>query len=154
MLNGGSSVALTGSGLLSIGGTVTAASIGLTGSALAIPGLVNAGSTGAIALHATAGTIGETGTMIAGTLSGGATGAATLAGATGTANQIGTLSSFSVTNGDLTLNDGKALTVAGTVSAGPTNAATPNPANANTLTINVSGSTLALGVRVPAQPAC
>ena len=54
ILTGGSSVAMTSGGLLQIGGTVTAASIGLTGSALAIPGLVDAGASGATTLTATA----------------------------------------------------------------------------------------------------
>ena len=74
---------------------------------------------GTVDLIANAGTIIETGTLIAGLLIGSANAAANFGGAmTGTTyvNQVGTLGSF--TAASLVLNDGAALTVAGPVNGG------------------------------------
>src|SRR5262249_21646414 len=64
-------------------------------------------------LSATNGTIDDTGTLDAGTLTGSASAAANLTGS----NSIGTLGNFSAAG--LKLSDGIGLTVAGTVSGGP-----------------------------------
>ena len=60
---------------------------------------------GTVGLIATAGTIDETGTLIAGTLSGNSTGATTLTGATPTTNQVATIG-IAFTAAGFTLNDG------------------------------------------------
>ena len=116
LLNGGTAATIADSMRLTIGGTVTAAAIGLSGASLAIPGLVTDGGAGTVGLFATAGAIDEIGTVIAGTLSGNSTGATTLAGANGAANQIATLGDFTATN--FMLNDGRSLTVAGALNGG------------------------------------
>ena len=108
-LNGGESAAIVDSALLTIGGTVNAGSIALTGAALSIPGLVTDGGAGSVELTATAGSINKSGTLIAGTLSGSATGATTLLGATPTTNQVETLVAFN--SAGFIMNDGKSLTV-------------------------------------------
>ena len=54
--------------------------IRLIGAALTIPSTVTDGGAGGVTLIATAGAIGESGTLIAGTLTGGSTGAATSRG--------------------------------------------------------------------------
>ena len=112
-LNGGASATVVSLGLLSIGGTVSAAAIALTGSALTIPGLVTDGGAGSVGLTAISGAVNETGTLIAGTLSGAASGSMSL---TGAANQIAVLGDLNAAS--LILNDGVALSVAGTVNAG------------------------------------
>ncbi len=79
-VSGGGSAQITTSGELTVTSTVSATSVGLTGAAIAINGLVTDGGTGSIGLTATAGGITETGTLISGDLSGGATGAVALTG--------------------------------------------------------------------------
>jgi filamentous hemagglutinin family protein len=112
-VTGGPNATIASKGALAINGTVTATSVSLTGSSVAIPGNVS-GTT--VALSATNGAIDEAGTLTAGTLTGSA---ATTANLTGTSfrNSIGTLGDFSAAG--LTLSDGIGLTVAGTVSGGP-----------------------------------
>src|SRR5208283_6001703 len=79
VVNGGTAATITDSALLTIGGTVSAAAVSLTGLAIAIgnTGLVTDGGAGTVSLIATGGTINETGTLIAGTLSGNSVGFAT-----------------------------------------------------------------------------
>src|SRR5206468_3495354 len=103
VVNGGASASITDSALLSIGGTVSAASVSLTGANIAIGGLVTDGGSGTVGLIATSGTINETGTLIAGTLSGSSTGLTRLTGATAIANQVATLGGF--TAAGFQLND-------------------------------------------------
>jgi filamentous hemagglutinin family protein len=110
---GGTSATITDSAALTIGGSVSATQISLTGSAIAIPGTVTDGGAGAVALIATSGSINETGSLIAGNLTANAPGGISL---TGSANQIARLGSVS-TDGVLALIDASRLTVDGTVSA-------------------------------------
>ena len=95
----------------------TAIAIGLAAPTLDISGLVSDGGAGTTSLIANAGTISETGALIAGTLSGSATNGATpqavsLIGA----NSIGTLAGF--TASDFRLDDGTSLVVTGPLIAG------------------------------------
>ena len=101
---------------LSIGGTVSAAAVSMTGANIAIAGEVTDGGSGSVGLFATGGTIDEIGTLIAGTLSGSSTGATTLTGKTATTNQIATLGTF--TAAGFTLHDGKGLSVTGALNGG------------------------------------
>ena len=115
----GSGVSLTTDNGLTISGTVSAAAVALKGASITIPGTVTDGGAGTVSLTATAGTIGETGTVIAGTLSGGSgRSATTLNGASATANQIATLGSFAAAG--FSLRNGKNLTVSGTIAGGAT----------------------------------
>jgi len=99
---------------LSIAGGVTSSAISLTGTSIAITGVVTDGGAGTVTLTATGGPIDEaTGTLIAGTLSGSSTGAATL---TGASNSIATLGGF--TAAGFSLNDGGSLLVSGVVNGG------------------------------------
>jgi filamentous hemagglutinin family protein len=135
----GTSASITDAGTLTVGSTVSASAVSLTGAAISIPGLVDAGTTGAATLDATAGGITVTGTLIAGTLSGSTTGTANLTSIT---NAIGTLNGFTA-GGNLSLIDTLALTVTGLVSAGSPSA--PAPANTATLALTGRGG-LHLGV--------
>lgn len=110
-VTGGSNLAITDAGALTIGGSASAASIGLTAQSIAIPGTVNGGT---VNLIASTGGITETGVLIAGTLAGSAAAGASLTGATPTANQIGTLVAFTAGSA-VTLDDGTALTITGDV---------------------------------------
>jgi fibronectin-binding autotransporter adhesin len=119
-LSGSTGVTLTSTGLLTVAGgqTVSGPAIALTGSAISLPGTVTDGGSGSVALMATAGTINETGLLVAGTLSGSATGAVTLTGATPTTNQIKAIGSFTAPS--MLINDGTDLAVTGSVNAGAT----------------------------------
>ncbi len=116
LVNGGAVATITDNALLTITGTVFAASVALTGANVAIPGLVSDGGAGTVGLIATSGTINEPGTLIAGTLTGRSTGATTLTGATPITNQVAMLGGF--TADGFLLNDGEALSVAGTLNGG------------------------------------
>src|ERR1019366_8049727 len=83
---------------------------------IAISGLVTDGGSGTVGFIATAGTIDETGTLIAATLSGNSAAATTLTGATAITNQVATLGTF--TAAGFTLKDGESVTVAGAVNGG------------------------------------
>ncbi len=119
-LSGGSAITVVDSGLITVSGSAAATAISLTGTALALPGIVTDGGNGTVALIATTGAIGQTGTLIAGSLSGSATGAATFTGAnlgaSPGANQIATLTGFSASG--FSLNDGRALSIPGTLNGG------------------------------------
>ena len=80
---------------------------------IAIPGAGSDGGLGSVVLIATAGTIDETGSLIAGTLSGSSTGATTL---TGTANLVVTLGSF--TAAGFSLADTRSLAITGPLTGG------------------------------------
>ena len=112
VVKGGTSAAITDTGLLTIANTVSASAISLTAGNISIPGVVSDGGAGAVSLVATTGTITEPGALIAGTLSGSAAGAATLTGS----NQIASLGAF--TAAGLTLLDAASLTVSGAVNGG------------------------------------
>jgi filamentous hemagglutinin family protein len=116
VLNGGTAATIVDSALLTVGGSVSATAVSLTGANIAISGLVTDGGTGTTSLIATAGTINETGTLIAGTLTGSSTGATALSGATTTINQIATLGAF--TAAGFSLNDGETLAVSGVLNGG------------------------------------
>ncbi|HSZ89767.1 MAG TPA: hypothetical protein VK822_10395, partial [Acetobacteraceae bacterium] len=119
----GTSATIVDTGALLVSGTIAprsgtaAIAVGLTASTIDISGLVSDGGGGTTNLIANAGTIGETGALIAGTLSGSATSgvvpqAVNLIGA----NSIGTLAAF--TASDFTLDDGTSLAVTGPLIAG------------------------------------
>ena len=112
------SVALISGGVLTVnsGQTVTGTAVALNATGLAIDGAVTDGGAGTVNLMATSGSITIGGNLIAGTLTGSAAAAANLLGTTSTSNLIGNLGSFSAAG--FTLNDGRPLTVAGTVSGG------------------------------------
>jgi len=119
-VSGETRTAITTTGTLTVSGSVADTSggtVSLIGGSIAITGtgLVSDGGTGTTGLTATSGTITENGTLLAGTLNGSAPGAATLTGASPFNNQIATLGNFSA--GSLTLTDGTALTIAGPVTA-------------------------------------
>jgi filamentous hemagglutinin family protein len=126
-LNGGTLAAITDTGLLSINGAVSATSVVLSASSIAIPGLVTDGGAGTVDLIANVGTISETGTLIAGLLIGTAVGTADLSGAGPSVNQVSQLSSPPIfgtnivgrnfTASSVTLRDGLGLTVGGSVTA-------------------------------------
>ncbi len=90
----GSSITITDEGFLadvpslSVTGTIAAPAVSLTADSMAIAGEVTDGGAGTVALIATSGTIGETGTLIAGTLTGSSTGGTSLTGATATTNKV------------------------------------------------------------------
>ncbi len=140
VLNGGTAATIADNALLTVAGTVTAASVSLTGANLALPGLVTDGGAGTVALIATGGTINESGTLIAGTLSGGSADATNLAGATAATNQVTTITSF--TAAGFTLNDGKSLTVTGMLNGG--SAATITDSALLTIGGTVSATAVAL----------
>ena len=79
---------------LSVTGTIAAPAVSLTADSMAITGEVTDGGAGTVALIATLGTIGETGTLIAGTLTGSSTGGTSLTGATATTNKVAVLGNF------------------------------------------------------------
>ncbi len=135
---GGSSATITDAGSLTIvpGGTVQANAVGLTAGNITIAGLVSDGGAGTTSLVANAGTISETGTLVAGTLSGSATDAASLTGA----NQIGTLGNFTASG--LTLSDQTDLRVTGAVDGG----ASATLLDAGALTIASGGTVSATAV--------
>jgi filamentous hemagglutinin family protein len=119
----GTSATIVDTGALLVSGTIAprsgtaAIAVGLTAATIDISGLVSDGGGGTTNLIANAGTIGETGALIAGTLSGSATSgvvpqAVNLIGA----NSIGTLAAF--TASDFTLDDGISLAVTGPLIAG------------------------------------
>jgi filamentous hemagglutinin family protein len=110
VLNGGTFASITDVGTLTIGGTVSATSIGLTASNIAIPGLVTDGGTGTVNLVANTGSVSATGTVIAGTLSGSAAGDFSLSNA---ANQIQTSTGVTAANGDVIVVDGASLLLTG-----------------------------------------
>jgi len=116
-LAGGRSVAITDSSLLTVNGSIMANAVNLTAGNIAIPGFVSDGGEGTTSLIATAGTIGETGTLIAGTLSGSSIGVTNLTGETPTTNQVAALGNFGAAI--FNLNDGISLTIGGSVNGGP-----------------------------------
>jgi filamentous hemagglutinin family protein len=111
-LSVGSNATITDTADLSVGGTITATTVGLTGTNLTIAGLVNA--TGAH-LVSTTGSIVETGSLVVGTLTGSAATTADLNGAGPLVNRITALQNFTATN--LTLRDGTDLSIAGSLTA-------------------------------------
>ncbi len=111
-LAGGSGATITEAHLLTVAGSVTATAVSLNAGSLAIPGSVSDGGVGTVNLTTTAGTITETGTLIAGTLSGSAAGAASFSGS----NRIAALGDFGADG--TTLSDTVPLTVAGSVAGG------------------------------------
>jgi filamentous hemagglutinin family protein len=114
-LNGGANVTVLDNGTLTIGigGTVIASAIALTAANIDIAGTATDPGAGTVSLIANAGTIGETGAIIAGTLSGSSVGATTLTGT----NQIGTLGNFAAAG--FALNDTINLLIAGVLNGGP-----------------------------------
>ena len=115
-------VRLESAGTLSISGTIAPLgvepiAIHLTAAALSLPGLV-AGGSGTVRLDATAGNVGQSGTLIAGTLSATATGGITLAGSTPAANGIVSVDTIQA-GADVTLNTGGTLRAQGSIAAGP-----------------------------------
>jgi filamentous hemagglutinin family protein len=137
-VSGGTNVTILDKGALTIGGTVTAASVGLTADSITIPGNV---SGGAVMLVGTVGAISETGALVAGTLTGSAATSATLTGASVTTNQVGTLNGFKAANG-FTLNDGTGLTVTDALAGGPNATIVDNGA----LAINGAVTATAVGL--------
>jgi filamentous hemagglutinin family protein len=115
-VNGGPSVTILDTGLLTNLGKISGTSINLTADTLALGGLVTAGTVGTVDLIANLGSISQTGTLIAGTLIGSAAGTVNLSGFSTLANQVGTIGPF--TGAGILLNDGTALAVAGTVNGG------------------------------------
>ncbi|HTI80757.1 MAG TPA: hypothetical protein VL614_09955 [Acetobacteraceae bacterium] len=113
-ISGGPSATILDKGALTIDGTVTAASVGLTADSINIPGLVSGGT---VALFGTVGAISESGQVIADSLTGSAASSASLGGATAITNQISIVNGFTTASGFL-LNDGVALAVNNTLSAG------------------------------------
>ena len=113
-----SSIAISSSDTLTVSNSLIATSaVSLTAGNIAIPGLVSDGGSGTTNLIANAGTISETGTLIAGTLSGSATsGTAPQAASLVGANSIGTLAGF--TASDFKLDDATSLAVTGPLVAG------------------------------------
>ena len=79
--------------------------------------MVSDGGAGTTSLIANAGTIDETGTLIAGTLSGSAAAAATLTGTTTTINRVARIANFTASG--FTLDDGSSLDVTGALAGGP-----------------------------------
>ena len=114
----GEQIAISTGGTLTVSNSLIATSaVSLTAENIEIPGLVSDGGAGTTSLIANAGTISETGTLIAGTLIGSATsGTASQAVSLIGANSIGTLAGF--TASDFTLDDGTSLTVTGPLVAG------------------------------------
>ncbi|HEX3400110.1 MAG TPA: filamentous hemagglutinin N-terminal domain-containing protein [Acetobacteraceae bacterium] len=139
-LNGGPGVTLLDAGGVAIGGMVTATAIGLTGASIDIPGVVTDGGSGSVSLIATAGSIGETGALIAGTLTGSAAATANLAGSTPTSNQVATLGSFKAAG--FALRDGNALSVSDKLAGGPSATIT----DAAALTVGGSVTATAIGL--------
>ena len=136
---GGTLASIDVAGTLTVNTLVSANTIDLTATSITVPGTVNAAGT--VDLIANAGSIIETGTLIAGLLIGSANAAANLGGAmTGTTyvNQVGTLGSFTATS--LVLDDGVALTVAGPVNGGSSVAIGDNQL------LTVTGSLLSAGL--------
>ena len=124
-LRSSGAVEIFDTGLLAIDGSVSGTAIVLTGDSINIPGLVTAGG-GTVLLTASTGGISETGTLIAGTLSGSALARADFPGAGVSVNQIARLGGFipvgrvgvsDFSASSVTLRDGAALTVVGTVAA-------------------------------------
>ena len=113
-MTGGAGATILDNAGLTVSGSLGASAIALTGSNITLPGIVSDGGSGTVSLIATAGGIGQTGTLIAGTLSGSSTGATSLTGATPTANQIATLGNFNA-GSDFGLRTAQDLSVAGTV---------------------------------------
>ncbi|HUN40417.1 MAG TPA: filamentous hemagglutinin N-terminal domain-containing protein [Acetobacteraceae bacterium] len=115
IVNGGSSVAIDSSQLLSITGSVIGSDLmNLTGSAIAITGaaLVSDGGRGTTDLSAANGTIFENATMLIGTLNGTAAASASFSGN----NTIANVGSFGA--GGFILNDGTTALNVGTINGG------------------------------------
>ena len=140
IVNGGSSVAIDDTQALTVTGSVISSNLmNLTGSAIAITGsaLVSDGGSGTTDLIATNGTIFENATLIAGTLTGSAAAGANLAGfvnGAAFANQVSTLGNF--TAASFVLNTGAALSVTGNVNGGTSVAIDSSQA------LNVTGSVI------------
>ena len=111
-VNAGSVATIIDTASLSVPGSLTATSIYLSGANLAIGGSVSDQGAGTTTLIATAGTIGETGSLLVGSLAGSSTGATSLTAS----NTIAALGSF--TADGFTLHDGTALTVNGPLNGG------------------------------------
>jgi filamentous hemagglutinin family protein len=131
-MNINDSVALTVSGLVTIGtaleindtapltvaGTIappagTNIALGLTASAISIPGVVSDGGAGGAFLTATGGSITETGALILGSVQGHATGDIALSGA----NQIGIIAAMTA-GGNLLVHDNTSLQLTGGFQSG------------------------------------
>ena len=133
-------------------GPLNAASVGLTGTSVALDNSVTAGT---LSLTATAGSITQTAALSAGTLTGSATGAAMLANP---ANAIASIGPFAA-NG-LTIVDGAGgLIVSGSVNAGPGAASITTSGNlavngtidGNGVTLTANGGAIQLGAAVDAH---
>ena len=113
-----SNITISTAGTLTVSNSLIATSaVSLTAGNIAIPGLLSDGGAGITSLIANAGTITETGALIAGTLSGSATSGAALQSVSLIgANSIGTLGGFAAS--DFTLDDGTSLAVTGPLVAG------------------------------------
>ena len=113
-----SNITISTGGTLTVSNSLIATSaVSLTAASIAIPGLVSDGGAGSTNLIANAGTISETGTLIAGILSGNAmsSNAPQAVSLIGT-NSIGTLAGFTASG--FTLDDGTSLAVTGQLVAG------------------------------------
>jgi hypothetical protein len=108
-LASGPNATIVDNGALAINGAVTAATVGLTGTSITIPGIVNGNFMTAVA---TAGAINETGALTIGTLTGAASGSASFTGT----NSIASVGAFS--SNALTLIDNSNLGIIGVVNAG------------------------------------
>ncbi len=146
----GSSITITDEGFLadvpslSVTGTIAAPAVSLTADSMAIAGEVTDGGAGTVALIATSGTIGETGTLIAGTLTGSSTGGTSLTGATATTNKVAVLGNFLAPG--FTLDDGAGLTVTGALIGGPS----ATVLDQGTLTVAPGGTVSATAVSLTA----
>ncbi|MEJ0046315.1 MAG: hypothetical protein WDN04_09445 [Rhodospirillales bacterium] len=131
-IDGGTSVAITDTGALTVPGSITGSTTSLDATSIGIAGTVAA----ATELTLTAGTIDETGTIITSLLTGSTTGSAALIGS----NQIAALGDFSAAG--FTLNDTPDLAVTGTVDGGAS--VTITDAGALTVPGSITGSTTSL----------
>ena len=137
-VSGGPAATILDTGALIISGMLSATNVSLTGDSVAIPGVV---SGSAVSLFGTVGAVSETGSLAAGTLSGSAATSASFIGATPTTNLISAVNGFAAPSG-FTLDDGTGLTLASTVSGGPS--ATILDKGALAINGNLTASTIAL----------
>ena len=132
-VTGGSRATITDLGTLTVAGTVDSPALSLTGGSIVIPGTITDGGSGTVGLSANAGTIDETGTLVAGTLRLGSSDSITRSGGTfvvqtltgnagasadlGSGADVGALGDFTVTSGDFALANAQPLTLTGLLSA-------------------------------------
>src|SRR6185437_9516575 len=112
LLNGNSNVQLTNAGVVTVGGTLAANTIGVTADGIALAGLITDGGSGSTSLISTTGTISGTGVLVAGTLSGSANGGL---GLTGSNNRVAQISNYTAPR--FVLADNSDLELSGTLSA-------------------------------------